>query len=495
MRYQVTYKVGKKTYVNDSAYVSFKVISDYKLEIIPSRDIELVSAKVFYEYDDSSQFFCNGFQTWTDSGLYYKNQKMPHLKPLAKLTDAFFKFSTVNDINWCEQDKHFSHTYTYLLKNGKVIFYGALNERTGFTTFHFKKDLEVHKDVEGVIISSPFIVFDIYKDQGDLLTCLDNYFTLLGVNKPTAPIMDGYTSWYKHYTDLSEEKLRRDLEGFKKVSWFKPSLFQIDDGYEEYVGDWMRVDKVKFPSGLQGIVDDIVKSHMMPGIWLAPFICEKKSNLMKEHPSWVIDKGAFNWSGIYHLDVTNPEVKEYLHQVFTYFKKLGFKFFKLDFLYSAGYRPMNDKSRGQIMYESMDFLREELKGCYILGCGVPLGSAFGKVDYCRISTDVTENNDGPWYLRLLHRERKSTKMAIQDTIARSHLNGRAFNNDPDVFFLRETKLSDKYKEALFKANLENGNLLLTSDDVSKYSPENMDKLRKVQDKVLNSQELSKTLFK
>jgi alpha-galactosidase len=38
---------------------------------------------------------------------------------------------------------------------------------------------------------------------------------------------------------------------------------------------------------------------------------------------------------------------------------------------------------------------------------------------------------------MTHRERVSTKNSIDDTTFRRQLNGRAFMNDPDVFFLRD----------------------------------------------------------
>lgn len=73
----------------------------------------------------------------------------------------------------------------------------------------------------------------------------------------------------------------------------------------------------------------------------------------------------------------------------------------------------------------------------ILGCGVPVMPAFGLVDYCRVSCDVGLDWDDVWYMRLFHRERVSTKQALNNTVFRRQLNGRAYGSDPDVFFLRE----------------------------------------------------------
>ena len=83
----------------------------------------------------------------------------------------------------------------------------------------------------------------------------------------------------------------------------------------------------------------------------------------------------------------------------------GFDLVKLDFLYAVCMLPTEYKTRGQIMCEAMDFLREVIGDKLILGCGVPLGPAFGKVDYCRIGPDVGLNWDGAPKEKLLHRER------------------------------------------------------------------------------------------
>ena len=125
------------------------------------------------------------------------------------------------------------------------------------------------------------------------------------------------------------------------------------------------------------------------------------------------------------------------------------------------------------MCEAMDFLRELVGDKLILGCGVPLGPAFGKVDYCRIGSDVGLAWDGSPKEKLLHRERVSTKNTIGNTIYRRQLNGRAFWNDPDVYLLRDDniKLSTKQKALLAQVNGLFGGLLFTSDDVGSYDAE------------------------
>ena len=73
-------------------------------------------------------------------------------------------------------------------------------------------------------------------------------------------------------------------------------------------------------------------------------------------------------------------------------------------------------------------------------------------------------------MRLAHRERISTRQSIGNTVYRRQLNGRAWLNDPDVFFLRDEnlKLTDGQKYLLATVNSVLGGVLLHSDNMAKY---------------------------
>ena len=109
--------------------------------------------------------------------------------------------------------------------------------------------------------------------------------------------------------------------------------------------------------------------------------------------------------------------------------------------------------------------------------------AFGLVDYCRVSCDVGLDWDDVWYMRLFHRERVSTKQAINNTLFRRQLNGRAYGSDPDVFFLREEncKLTAEQKCTLATVNALLGNVFLTSDMPSRYTEAQRAEYRRLRD--------------
>ena len=84
-------------------------------------------------------------------------------------------------------------------------------------------------------------------------------------------------------------------------------------------------------------------------------------------------------------------------------------------------------------------------------------------------------------MRLFHRERISTKHSLDNTLCRRQLGGRAFGNDPDVFFLRDEncRLTPAQKHRLAEANARYGQVLLISDNPNSYTPGMKEQYRRV----------------
>ena len=103
------------------------------------------------------------------------------------------------------------------------------------------------------------------------------------------------------------------------------------------------------------------------------------------------------------------------------------------------------------------------------------------IGVCRVSCDVSLDWDDKPHMRLIHRERVSTRQAILTSLFRRQLNGRAFLSDPDVFFLREdnVKLSPQQKKLLADCCSLFGGMLLCSDDMAQYTPEALAQYRQM----------------
>ena len=473
--------------------------SGVKLTLIPSRPITLISASLefWHEYEKNEKFFVNGYQSWTTSGEMSAEDIYRGTTPLAGVT-KYTKDMAITSGDYAftryEPRPGFFHsfTYTYLRRGDEFELFGSLSERNGYTVFY--SDMEKHifsveKDVEGLTISEPYEMFDIVRFVGGYDEVFDKYFAAMSLPaKKHIDRLTGYTSWYNYFQKIDENIILRDLKGLSRARE-SVNIFQIDDGYEPFVGDWLDYNGKDFPNGMKTIADAVHREGYLAGIWLAPFNVQRgKSRILKEHPDWLIRNpdgkpqlGCVAWGGAYTLDIYNPEVREHLKNVIdTVLDDWGYDMVKLDFLYSQCRTPRDNKTRGTIMCEAMDFLRECVGDKIILGCGVPLGPAFGVVDACRISCDVDLSYGGKFYNSMsINNELPSAQNAINNSMFRRHLNGRAFLNDPDVFFLRDHNLTFTWEQKLLLAKINNlfGRVLFVSDDAGEYSEAELEVLK------------------
>lgn len=464
----------------------------YTLTILPAGsepvELEEVRADFTFRFFREDVFFLNGYQSWTYSPERTRKQYDAAMRHVPRLVDKRFGLSQYGDgaftapmsRNDIRRGCKKGYSYAYIRRDKLFCLFASVAEDTGFTRIRFDPAQSVvsfKKDCHHRFLQpgERYPALDLLYAEGDENTVFDAWFAAMGVKARSAQPKVGYTSWYNCYQNISEAQILRDLEGMKSLPR-KPDIFQIDDGFEPHVGDWLTVDPEKFPNGMEPIVRKILDDGYQAGIWLAPFVAEKNSDLFRDHPDWFqyrdgarVFTGA-NWSGGFALDPYHPGVRDYIRRSVERYRAMGVTLFKLDFLYAACMNSRPDKTRGEIMAESMDFLREVCGDCEILGCGVPLASAFGRVEYCRVGPDMSLSFDDKAFMRLLHNERPSTLHTQRNTLYRRQLDGRAFRNDPDVFLLREenTTLSDEQKHTLAIANALFGSVLFSSDDFGRY---------------------------
>ena len=444
-----------------------------KKDLILARG-KLSSVRRMYKGDI---FPTNGFQSWTDTRELTLRD---HEKNVLKLPSALVKayaFDKYGDAIFYPYKPHTLHGYDlFYVKGEDNLFSFNYNHRTAYLVYEVDtraKVLNLLSDVFGRLLKKgeTLTLFDVYFgiDYAEGLKAFQSAFKPLEAKK-----LFGYTSWYNYYQDINEEIILRDLAALDS----RFELFQIDDGYEAFVGDWLEVDKEKFPHGLKPIVEKAHGRGYKAGIWLAPFVVETKSRIYKEHSDWIkrdengeLAKCGSNWSGFYCLDLSKKEVLDYIRKCLETYMEMGFDFFKLDFLYAVTVAPIEGKTRAEMSQFAYSFLREVLKDKLILGCGANLFSSQGNFDYLRIGPDVSLKFDDLWYMKFMHRERISTKVTLQNTIYRHLFDGVLFHNDPDVFLLRDEniKLSRQQRESLLTINALFGSVLMTSDDIATYS--------------------------
>lgn len=450
-------------------------------------DFELSTARTFGADD---LFFANGFQSWSTTEEHKKTDVAEGLPKIVtwnnfvetqagQMGDYFYT-------NYGTPGCFHSFTFTYFRKTGSrlIELWGSKADRNGFTIFDVDMQsgrFTLRREVDGTELKAgdTYVILDLLICEAEYDKAFDTYFfDFMKLPKPRVERLAGYTSWYNYFSKVTEDIVYRDLDALDPCK-DKTQIFQIDDGYQENTGDWLLVDKKKFPHGMKACADAIHEKGYLAGVWLAPFCANRKSKVAKEHPDWFLkdEKGKrrivhFGWGGAYAFDIYNPGAREYIKHFFdVILNEWGYDLVKLDFLYTICEVPRLGKNRGQLMADGIDLLREACGEKFILGCGVPLGSCMGIFDACRIGPDANKVYEGNFLNKLaLTREIPCSRYALVNTIFRRCLDGRAFANDPDVFFLRDDNITYTLEQKLMLAKVNDicGKVIFMSDNAATY---------------------------
>jgi alpha-galactosidase len=301
-KFHFTYKVNNviKTATQNNIDFNFDIISNdnsLKVLLMPNKPMEMLNFYVEQKYDflDNSRFFANGFQSWTDTKEFVKGEHMASLGLVGKSPfGKAFGLKYVGDYTFTKQPQgagqFHSFSFAYVKNGDNIDLIGSLNDRTGYTIIYADMNnntLRYSKDLEGVVIDNPYEILDLYFTSGKYDDAFDAYFDVLGVKPLTNEKIKGYTSWYNYYQNINENVILRDLNSLCEQKDLV-NTFQVDDGYQTAVGDWLSIDYKKFPNGMKNIADSIHSKGLQAGIWLAPFGAQKGSAVAKEHPDWLI---------------------------------------------------------------------------------------------------------------------------------------------------------------------------------------------------------------
>lgn len=454
----------------------------------PKKAVEISEIKLQFpcSFEREDSIFMNGFQSWTVCKEYNIDTTKAVMEQMAKILKhapsdhcgdrAFTDYPKQN--RWLH-----GVSYGYIRREGDFRFFGSLSEHTGFTFFDIDTDagiLTVRKDLQKRIFAETIHAFDLLFLKGTEDEVFDRYFRELKIEPAPCRPITGYTTWYRHQQDISEKKLLADIkEVSDSASKYPCSVFFIDEGYENAVGDWLTPKKNYFPHGVAPLVKKILSSHMKAGIWIAPFICDKKSEIYKHHRDWLLRDSSGDlvpacrsWKDCYCIDVENLAFRHHMKNVLlTMRDDWGISYFKFDFLFAACLLPSPTKTRGEKMMEAIHFLKSCVGHSVTIACAVPLISAAGHFDYCQVSCDYSPD----WYpaLTMANREQNSTYRATVDTIMHRQLAGRAFSIFNNVTPISSKAfLFDSAKRSLLARvqGLTHG-MILTSDELSKFTAE------------------------
>jgi len=300
----------------------------------------------------------------------------------------------------------------------------------------------------------------------------------------------GWCSWYERERKITAGYVRDTLGVLASHRGLDPvRLVVVDDGYQARVGDWF-TPRRGFGAGIDRVCADILDAGRVPGVWVAPFVAQSGSTLVAEHRDWFLRSrrgpmcAGFNpqWrSRFYALDVRHPEVLSYLARVFGELAGMGFRFFKLDFMYAGALRPAvwtRGVGRFEAFRNALAVIRKAVgPGSYILACGCPLAPAVGLVDGMRISSDVAYAWDTSGLARTATGDSELTGIfpAVRNTLARYPFARHLFGVDPDCLLVRRRgpRLSGREMELAATTVSALSDLLIIGDDITRWSREDV----------------------
>ena len=438
--------------------------------------------------DRAARFFKHGYQSWSASGAVevgIREHRRDRAHPITQLSHQSEAIRPLEAPEAATSELFTIITSAAADDSVLVGFIDGAHELTTITVT--RPDLALARVLlDGVSLEAESgrevapLTFESYRSPEDLAA---NWAFLCGDHmraRVAAPFQRGWCSWYHYFHDITEDALRANIRALAAMRAQIPlELIQLDDGFQSALGDWDTTNE-KFPSGLRRIADEIRDAGFAAGIWTAPFLCARDSQIMREHPEWLLthDSGeplraGYNkrWTTdpegfAYALDPGNPAFRAHLERLFARMvKEFGYSYLKLDFLFAGaaqGKRFDSNLTRAEMLRAGLEAIRAGAGNeAFILGCGCPLGPAVGIMDGMRIGPDVA-----PYWGSSA--EDPSTVHALDAIIARSYMHRRLWLNDPDCLMIRarETRLNAEERGALAATIAASGGMLLISDDMA-----------------------------
>ncbi|HET7838345.1 MAG TPA: glycoside hydrolase family 36 protein [Rectinemataceae bacterium] len=452
--------------------------------------------------------FSNGWQSWSFGGEVQGRETVRRARFIRKLNVYNEHPATIR-----KRGELLSHFLTYFRAGDRRLFLVSCGSTEAtlpplcFRIDRSKLELALELYAEGAAFKGGESLAEIavfhrrgYFEAKDVLRGLfsgyGHFDRLAFLGRDGAIKPGGYESWYNHYLDIDEGILARDIGSISDspnlinryyLSRGKPTVFQIDDGWERSVGEWLP-DERRFPRGMKVLAEAIEERGMVPGLWIAPLAVTRAAALHSEHPDWLLRDQAGSpvlagwnpgWGGDFHcLDISLPEVEDYILGVFdTMIEDWGYRYLKLDFLYAGMLRGKH--ARGGAAYRHYDRLMHRItsrlsdsrgRPLAYLGCGAPLEPSFRHFPLMRIGADTREDWEYPSARLARHQGRPSAYVNLSHTIGKALLDGTVFVSDPDVMFCRSKGMGygEREKELIAIVDRLLASQVMFSDDTHDF---------------------------
>jgi hypothetical protein len=146
---------------------------------------------------------------------------------------------------------------------------------------------------------------------GDGWAAIRQYLQAISRDVGPPPVVAN--TWHPYSEDIDESTLLADIPVAASAG---VEVYTVDAGWyskpgrnfaSEGLGTW-RVDKTKFPHGLEPVMDAIRAQGMRPGLWFEPERAWKGSRVWQEHADWLLHDSSTDRALV---DFGNPKVQRW----------------------------------------------------------------------------------------------------------------------------------------------------------------------------------------
>lgn len=377
---------------------------------------------------DTAEVYRSGQNSWSPAGW-----RRLDAEPLR--IENPVRRNTADDNRWDDPVRHHSSWLLALSDGERAVLLGALEADT--PRLHADRDLLAGWTETG----EPGLWVLL---EGTELAVFDRYRDLLAARYGTRDRDPGtvWSSWYSFYETICRSKLDEVLEELPTLGF---DTFQIDDGWQQIVGDWQ--PNLKFPEGVADLAEVAADRGLRAGLWLAPFIvlpgsqafAERRQMLLTDASGELVQAGE-NWGSPYYTyDYSRPDARDHLAELIrTVVEQWGFTYLKLDFLQAAAApgRHSVATDREAVYRMAIETIRDAAgDDIFLLGSGAPLFASLGVLDAVRTGPDVA-----PMWTNYATDDPSDAMAfnALRNAVERLWLRG-LIGIDPDVVFARHAR--------------------------------------------------------
>jgi len=296
--------------------------------------------------------------------------------------------------------------------------------------------------------------------------------------------------------------IRKRLKGFS-VNYLWISLLNIKD---QLPGNWLEFDRKYFPGGFPAVLRRLRALGFKPGLWVAPFwmfrdaVRVNRDQVLKR-PDGTPLTLQFHWPytnikpadggkthAVHMLDGSHPGALRYMREVFRTYRRMGVRYYMLDFLGGTMNVALHDLKLTWRAAEQklMRTIRAAAgRDTFLLSAVGSNMMYLGSVDSMRVNVDYGEGR--PFYPP--YRDFYNATFALHDTSASNHLN--LLQNAAATYFVDRRLYIQNYNtltvdQPIPRSSAEitatlfgmSGSSLTLGDDLRRIAPERLELIKK-----------------